>query len=507
VAAERLLKGVKNSLLYEELIEKIEQFDTKYGERTLLLCGGAAGHLSHPFEDRNLTFGEIKKMLVDGLTGSLSKESVVTEKTDGQNLMFTVVNGKVRFARSKSQLAGFGRNAMSGDDLKKKFAGRGEIEEAFGTAVDDLQSAVSSMSSDDVSKIFGDGRKFMNLEVINPKTKNVIPYDSTILIFHGTLDVDENGNTSNPSPEAGKEFTKILQKNQAEQQKTYKLQGPHVLAFSDADSEKYKEKAQSYLSELNSVMKKFNLDDNSRIQDYYDGWWSNFINLTDKKNNLNLTDEEKMGLLRRWSRGDKTFGKRNLRPESQLFFSTVEERYKNIQRRAAIAIEEIVLSAGNDIIRRTQNLLVANNPSASKTFRNQLENVIDSVLKSADDEKIQTLMLQLRKLDRSGGLENIIPSEGMVFIYKGKPYKFTGAFAPINQILGMGGFEAKRETPSEKDVETRRKNIQGLLNKRIKNPITGRNILIKSALSYDKDSPAFQLAKKYLSAWRSRYGG
>ena len=33
-------------------------------------------------------------------------------------------------------------------------------------------------------------------------------------------------------------------------------------------------------------------------------------------------------------------------------------------------------------------------------------------------------------------MKAIVPTEGIVFKYKGKVYKFTGAFAPINQILG-----------------------------------------------------------------------
>ena len=32
------------------------------------------------------------------------------------------------------------------------------------------------------------------------------------------------------------------------------------------------------------------------------------------------------------------------------------------------------------------------------------------------------------------------PSEGLVFKFKGKVYKFTGFFAPINQILGLEKF-------------------------------------------------------------------
>ena len=55
-------------------------------------------------------------------------------------------------------------------------------------------------------------------------------------------------------------------------------------------------------------------------------------------------------------------------------------------------------------------------------------------------EKIETLKNQVDKLNKIGGLSSIVPSEGIVFKYKGKTYKFTGAFAPINQILGLLNF-------------------------------------------------------------------
>ena len=51
-------------------------------------------------------------------------------------------------------------------------------------------------------------------------------------------------------------------------------------------------------------------------------------------------------------------------------------------------------------------------------------------------EKLKKLKLQIQKLQKIGGMKAIVPTEGIVFKYKGKVYKFTGAFAPINQILG-----------------------------------------------------------------------
>ena len=46
----------------------------------------------------------------------------------------------------------------------------------------------------------------------------------------------------------------------------------------------------------------------------------------------------------------------------------------------------------------------------------------------------------LDKLNAIGGTDAIVPSEGIVFKYKGKTYKFTGAFAPVNQITGLISF-------------------------------------------------------------------
>ena len=47
---------------------------------------------------------------------------------------------------------------------------------------------------------------------------------------------------------------------------------------------------------------------------------------------------------------------------------------------------------------------------------------------------------KIEKLEKIGGLSSIVPSEGIVFKYKGNTYKFTGAFAPVNQIVGLLNF-------------------------------------------------------------------
>ena len=61
---------------------------------------------------------------------------------------------------------------------------------------------------------------------------------------------------------------------------------------------------------------------------------------------------------------------------------------------------------------------------------------LDDVIKKFDDgngltqEKISAFKRNLNKLEKYGKQAN--PAEGLVFIYKGKPWKLTGSFAPLN---------------------------------------------------------------------------
>ena len=52
------------------------------------------------------------------------------------------------------------------------FSGRGQIKEAFVSAMRDLEKAIGSLSDAQKKKVFGNGTKWMNLEVIYPQTAN-----------------------------------------------------------------------------------------------------------------------------------------------------------------------------------------------------------------------------------------------------------------------------------------------------------------------------------------------
>ena len=76
-----------------------------------------------------------------------------------------------------------------------------------------------------------------------------------------------------------------------------------------------------------------------------------------------------------------------------------------------------------------------------KSFQLGLNHLIRAVVakdieKGGDLTKLKKLKQQLEKINKAGGLKQLVPSEGLVFIYGGKTYKITGLFGPVNQILG-----------------------------------------------------------------------
>jgi len=84
--------------------------------------------------------------------------------------------------------------------------------------------------------------------------------------------------------------------------------------------------------------------------------------------------------------------------------------------------------------------MAVNPDSTVQRMKKKLDSSISTVRKGGDLKKLNTLKAQLDKLQTIGGIDSIVPSEGIVFKYDGKTYKFTGAFAPINQITGLISF-------------------------------------------------------------------
>ena len=90
-----------------------------------------------------------------------------------------------------------------------------------------------------------------------------------------------------------------------------------------------------------------------------------------------------------------------------------------------------------EILKNMDGWLAVNPAKSVQNMRKKLKSAIKAVKGGGDLKKLNRLKIQLDRLNAIGGFDAVVPTEGIVFKYNGSVYKFTGAFAPINQITGL----------------------------------------------------------------------
>jgi hypothetical protein len=398
--------------------------------KEILSEGGAYGHMSHPFDDMDLTFGDLKNIIKGALTGKLE---LTREKTDGQALAISWKNGRLIAARNKSHLQNAGAGAMGIEDVASKFGGRGGLTDAYNFAMRDLTAAISGLSEAQRKKIFDEGKCFMNLEVIWPTSVNVIPYGQALLVFHNTTCYDEKGSAIGANQGAATMLAGMIKQVNADVQSKYTIQGPPVTEL--PKNEELSSKQTKYLTQLQKIQFQFQLSDKDGVSEYHQAWWEDFVN----KSKVKLQKLEKEALVRRWAFGDKSFRLNTIADKDAQGWA-IENDKVNVakqQKDNVRQFEEIFLGVGADVLSFMGSVLTVNPDAAVRSMKDRLKSTADKVRGSGDVSKIAKLKMELSRLASIGGKDKIVPNEGIVFVYKGNTYKLTGTFAPLNQILGI----------------------------------------------------------------------
>jgi hypothetical protein len=401
---------------------------------SLLLEGGAYGHMNHPFDiQMNLTFGDLKNIVTKALNGDLE---LAREKTDGQALAISWVNGRLVAARNKSHLKNKGEGAMTIGQVATNFANRGALTDAYTFAMKDLSAAVSALSEPQKKKIFKDGACFMNLEVIYPKNANVIPYGQNLLVFHGTFEYDESGEVIGENQQAASILAGMIKQVNKHVQSTYTIQGPPMLSL--PKSEELTKKQGKYISMINKLQSEYKLSDSAGVADYHQAYWTDLVN----KNAKGLDAQQKIGLVKRWAFGDKGFRIATIQDAKiKAWADNMDKKDQaKISKENIMKFEEIFLGVGADVLAFVQSVLTANPSDATKKMRAELGSAIKSLKATGTASQLDKLKIELQRLNSLGGFDKIVPNEGLVFVYNGNTYKLTGAFAPLNQILGIFKF-------------------------------------------------------------------
>ena len=437
VRGKELMSGMTLLNTLEESLDLKEEIK-------LIVEGGAYGHMAHPFDDNELKFADLKNIIRLGLSGGLNREDNVTEKTDGQNLMITYRDGKVVAARNKGQVKNRGENALDINAVAKKFSGRGDIRDAFVFAMKDLSKSINSLSDKQKDKIFKNGEIFMNLEIIYPASSNVIDYDRQILQFHNSIRYNKNGNAVGEVKGSGRMLQGMIKQVNQDIGKHFKIIKPKVLDLPKKID--FGKKVDIYYKQIDKLKNSYKLNDNDTLALYHQRFWEEFIKKNAKQYNYKINNKVLVGLTKRWAFFNKKYSigdiKKDIKNEKFLdwVIKTDKENHRDIVKKNMLPFEKIFFSVGADILQNLSNFIAANPTKAVEKIRKDIVKASNKVRTGGDLKKMKILKQQLEKLNSIGGLDRIVPVEGIVFKYKGKTYKFTGAFAPVNQILGLVSF-------------------------------------------------------------------
>lgn len=414
------------------------------------MMGGIHGHLQHPYENRSLTFYDLKGMLSQLGSGSIEAH----EKTDGINLYVswdfepTEQNkkGSLKVARNKSHIKS---NGLDREGLEAKFAGRGMIKDAFVNAYDVLSMAFSSMTQQTLVAIFGaTGGIWYSLDIIYPEARNLIQYDGKHLIFHksGTVLFDWDGNPMECRTDRHFKMLELVMVhlNEAVESTGWILHAPKTIQLKPMNPAHL----QKQMGKLDGLLKYHRIQDGDTINDYLRRRLRN-----DLSSFLFVPTHLRDKLLDRLL-GVPGAPTPNAMCKGQV--PVIANHIKGIARvapnviRAAMGpLEEVVHAISCALLGGCQSAFVKDGGAEVQRLRGEIGKALGALHRSEDEKAGETARRHTARLQSPDKINTAV--EGVVFPFKRQHYKLTGNFAPANQLYGYVKYKLNPVRETAKD--------------------------------------------------------
>ena len=451
----------------------------------VLLTEGGLGvkgksHMDHLYDNYDLTFSDLKKIFVAAADGRLEG----TEKTDGQNLYlsYSVQRGMAVSARNKGDLK---KGGMSASELAKKFSNRGSVEAAFNDAFSAFEQAVRGLPQETQIDIFGqDADIYYNSEIQDPRNANVINYDTKTLNIHRVGHSKFSKETGSAEDHSAEENFEALQNaletiQQNIVDKDFRIQ---VNAVRKLEGLTNRVPLKNALQGVESLTREVGISDSQTIGEYLIARLVPMV-----REQIDLPQEvEKLVLKRLLGAKGPEFHlnalKRKLDPHQFQKVKEILDNGKHLKFQAIEPLENIVHDFAVAMLENLQSIFVLDQKKEIGRLRDEVGQAIAAIENSGNEDAMTILKQQMKKLKTLKGINT--PAEGFVFDYDGHTYKFTGNFAPVNQILGMFKYGRKGIPPMKLTESVGDDKLVILIPGGFKPPTVGHYNLIKH---YEQD--------------------
>jgi hypothetical protein len=393
--------------------------------------GGVAGGMAHLYNDPSLSFNDIKKILSAASRGELEG----TEKTDGYNIYLGYVDGKPRAARNKGDMAKGGMDF--GTLAAREFKGGPEVRKVYLDAFRAYSMALDTLSEKELDAIFGENDEvFYNTEIQGPSASNVVNYDANVLSIHptGHKEYDEETNqlklvnTANNSAALDKVIDRFEERLQDED---FSVRRTAALKLNKLDSD----------YDLNialNKMEKAGFTGDMTIGEFLE---ANILEYLNQKLAY-LSDDVKQAVVDRILRKDGALGIPQITkgmPKTEKEKISAFIKYgPALIKKFTYPLEDAIHDFSVELLRGLQSAYILDNEAQVEELKKEVAEAIKTLRDYSGpgaEEAHEILFQQLKKLKHHDNINTAV--EGFVFQIGDQVYKFTGNFAPINQLLGL----------------------------------------------------------------------
>jgi len=393
--------------------------------------GGVAGHLSHLYDNREMTFNEMKKILSLASSGDL----VGTEKTDGYNIYLGFKDGEARYARNKGDMQVGGRST---EDLAARvFAGGEGVKKVYNDAFRAFYKAAKSLTPAEQDAIFGpNGEVFYNTEIQGPGASNLVNYDANVLsIHHGghkMYDALEDKVVNIDATENSIALDRAIDRfESATSEEPFSVRRTAMLKLKQLDDD-------YDLQIALAKIKKTGFQGSMTIEQYLE---KNL--LKDVNNKLPyFSDQLKQDIV------DRILKKESAQSLTAIYKGFPKDQKVAIRnfvndgnkyiKQAILPIEEAIHDFAVELLKGLHSAYILDNEAEVGRIKDEVVNAIKTIQAyqgEHSDLAQDVLAQQLRKIKHVENINTAV--EGFVFQHGDQLYKFTGNFAPVNQLLGL----------------------------------------------------------------------
>ena len=411
----------------------------------------AAGRIDHPYDDNNLTFGEIKEMIMSLFTGKITD---VDEKIDGINILASVDDkGNIIFARNKTQLLNV---PMSADDIKNNSNWNEKTKHSFVQGVNTIEKVFNNIKGrigyfnyDDKA----DGVKYRNwisVEIVDHSNMNVIPYVENFVSFHKKII------TVSTIYYPKEDYSKTVFSDPNIETDTYKIE--KAIKETNLKDDEFKASitprmifrelgnsnlvAGENINELIDLMDEYGMNDSNTVAEYKYSAYLKYITNNHPVKPLTKEDIEKLAArwsgLRRININDFRIKELN-QNHNKMLIDDIKDfektKLSNLRKRIMMPLDRFFINLGNDALKLFKGSKnEGNEHKVIEQIKKSISDAISNIQETGDLKALDKLEYLLFRISDT---VDVNASEGIVFKYHGRFYKLTGIFSVLNQIMNI----------------------------------------------------------------------